>query len=337
MKNLFILIFLASFNNLWAQIKWVPTNDLPVEKQFQKDRVMILNTIFPANPNLEKILSSSDRKLVEEKNRFFKKLILLITLGDLAYVQNDNDYQNLKPWPFPMASALCHGQRILLNYQGNTKEPLEYLGGGKDLPVFKERIAASHDVDLNKDGQPIEVKLKGLVGGFKNISAGLAGTHLGCSIPLGGLGNLNYQGNIIGPNGHSLDSNLKLIPDTQHGHIYMRADQFRDDLGTLLFGMENSSAGKSNMWGGKHTAASASADQTKEVAPCGGDKWKAMGIPDVPAEYGGKRLSLTPQKFKDISLKIEKIINLPKEKQKELIGRILLLDVLEAKNVLSSF
>jgi hypothetical protein len=318
----------------------VPTNDLPVEKQFEKDREMILNTLFPANPNLEKIqkiLSPGDLKLVEEKKRFFKKLILLITFGDLAYTPNDNDYKNLKPWPFPVASTLCHGQRILLQYFGNSKEPLEYLGGGRELPVFKERIAASHDVDLNKEGEPIEVKLKGLVGGAKNIAAGIAGNHLGCSIPLGGLGNINYQGNIIGPNGHSLDANFKLIPDTQHGHIYMRIDQFKPDLGTLLFGMENSSSGKSNMWGGKHTAASASADQTKEVAPCGGDKWKAMGIPDVSAEYGGKRLALTPQKFKDISLKIEKIINLPIDKQKDLFGKILLLNVSQANKVLSSF
>ena len=337
MKNLFILIFLVSFNNLWAQIKWVPTNDLPVEKQFQKDREMILNTIFPANPNLEKILSSSDRKLVEEKNRFFKKLILLLTFGDLAYTPNDNDYKNLKPWSFPMASALCHGQRILFKYSGNLKEPLEYLGGGRELPVFKERIAASHDVDLNKEGEPIEVKLKGLVGGAKNIAAGIAGNHLGCSIPLGGLGNINYQGNIIGPNGHSLDANFKLIPDTQHGHIYMRIDQFKPDLGTLLFGMENSASGKSNMWGGKHTAASASADQTKEIAPCGGDKWKAMGLAEVPAEYGGKQMSLTPQKLNEITVKIDKIINLSLEQQRQLFEKILLLNAIEAKKALSSF
>jgi Novel toxin 11 len=340
MKNLIILSFLMFLNLLHAQTKWVPTNDLPAQKQFEKDREMILNTLFPANPNLVKIqgkLSPSDLALVEEKKRFVKKLLLLITLGDLTYSPNDNDYPNLKPWSFPMASALCHGQRILLQYQGNSRELLEYLGGGKNLPVFKERIAASHDVDLNKDGFPIEVKLKGLVGGAKNIAAGLAGNHLGSSIPLGGIGNINYQNQLIGPNGHSLDQNLNLIPNTQHGHIYMRIDQFKPDLGTLLFGMENSSSGKSNMWGGKHTAASASADQTKEVAPCGGDKWQAMGIPNAPAEYGGKRLIITPQKFKEISLKIEKILNLPAEQQIKLFEQFLIQDVLGAKKALSSF
>lgn len=340
MKNLIILCFLAFFNSLSAQIKWVPTNDFPAPKQFEKDREIILNTLFASNPNFEKIKSKmppQDWALVEEKRRFFKKLFLLISLGDLAYSSNDNDYKNLKPWPFPMASSLCHGQRILLQYQGNSKEPLEYLGGGKELPVFKERMAASHDVDLNQEGQPVEVKLKGLIGGAKNIAAGLAGNHLGCSIPLGGIGNLNYQNQLIGPNGHSLDNNLNLIPNTQHGHIYMRADQFKPDLGTLLFGMENSSAGKSNMWGGKHTAASASADQTKEIAPCGGDKWQAMGLPNAPAEYGGKRLYLTPQKFKEIVLKIEKIINLPSEQQYKLFEQILNSDVSQAKKILSTF
>jgi len=268
-----------------------------------------------------------------KRKKFFKKLILLSVLGELTYTPKDNDYQNLKPWPFPTASAFCHGQRILLQYQGNSKEVLEYLG----VPVFKGRIAASHDVELDKAGQLVEVKLKGLMGGIKNIGAGIAGKHLGSSIPLGGIGNLNFQNNIIGPDGHSLDGNLKLIPKTQHGHIYMRMDQFRPDLGTLLFGMENSSAGKSNMWGGKHNAASASADQTKEIAPCGGAKWQALGIPNAPAEYGGKRIKITPQKFKEVALKIDRIINFPPNKQKEIFNQILLLNVTQANKTLSSF
>lgn len=338
MKKIILLCF--ALNPLFAQIKWTPTRELPLQKQFEKDRGMILNTLFPLNPNLEKILSKlskRDQVLVEEKKIFFKKLLLLSVFGELSYTPKDNDYQNLKPWPFPVASAFCHGQRILLQYQGNSKEVLEYLAGGKDLPVFKERIAASHDVDLDKAGWPVEKKLKGLTGGLENIGAGIAGKHLGCSIPLGGIGNLNYQNNLIGPNGHSLDQNLNLIPKTQHGHIYMRMDQFRPDLGTLLFGMENSSAGKANMWGGKHTAASASADQTKEIAPCGGAKWQALGIPDAPAEYGGKRIKITPQKFKEIALKIEKIISSTPEKQKEIFEQILLLNVTQANKSLSSF
>lgn len=335
-----IILLCLVFNPLFAQIKWTPTRGLPIQQQFEKDREMIFNTLFPSNPNFDKILgklSKSDQVLIEEKKQFFKKLILLTVLGEVYYTAKDNDYQNLKPWPFPLASAFCHGQRILLQYQGNSKEVLEYLGGGKNLPVFKERIAASHDVDLDKAGWPVEEKLKGLTGGLENIAAGIAGKHLGCSIPLGGIGNLNYQNQIIGPDGHSLDGNLNLIPKTQHGHIYMRMDQFKPDLGTLLFGMENSSAGKSNMWGGKHTAASASADQTKEIAPCGGAKWQALGIPDAPAEYGGKRIKISPQKFKEISLKIDKIIKFPLEKQKEIFESILLLNVTQANKSLSSF
>jgi hypothetical protein len=338
MKKL-IFIFLL-LNPLFAQIKWGPTRELPLKQQFDGDGRIILNTLFPINPNYGKVLgklSPSDQMLLQEKQIFFKKLILLTVFGELDYTPKDNDYQNLKPWPFPVVSAFCHGQRILMQYQGNSKEILEYLGGGSKLPVFKERIAASHDVDLDKAGQPVEVKLKGFKGGIKNIGAGIAGMHLGCSLPLGGIGNLNFQNHIIGPDGHSLDGNLKLIPKTQHGHIYMRADQFGPDLGTLLFGMENSSAGKSNMWGGKHTAASASADQTKEIAPCGGAKWQALKIPDAPAEYGGKRLKFGPQKFKEMVSKIDRIINFPPNKQKEIFEQILLLNVTQANKILSSF
>ncbi len=334
MKKL-LLIYLA-FNPLFAQIKWSPTRGFPVKQQFENDGKMILNTLFPANPNLGKILgkiSPSDQMLIQEKQKFFKKLILLTVLGEVSYTPKDNDYQNLKPWPFPVASAFCHGQRILLQYQGNSREILDYLGGDQ---VFKERMAASHDVDLDKTGVPIEVKLKGLTGGLENLGAGMAGKHLGCSIPLGGIGNLNYQDQLIGPNGYSVDGALNVIPKTQHGHIYMRIDQFRPDLGTLLFGMENSSAGKSNMWGGKHTAASASADQTKEIAPCGGAKWKALGIPDAPAEYGGKRLKFSSQKFKEIALKIDKIINFSPEKQKEIFGQIFHLTTAEANKFLNA-
>ena len=100
--------------------------------------------------------------------------------------------------------------------------------------------------------------------------------------------------------------------------------------------MESSAPGKSNMWGGKHDTASAIADQTKEIAPCGGKKWKALGLAEVPAEYGGKQFILTPLKFQEISSKIDKILNLPTEQQKNLFEKFLSLNVIEAKKVLDS-
>ena len=70
-----IILLCLVLNPLFAQIKWTPTRGLPFQQQFEKDREMILNTLFPSNPNLEKILgslSNSDQLLVEEKKKFFK-------------------------------------------------------------------------------------------------------------------------------------------------------------------------------------------------------------------------------------------------------------------------
>ncbi len=336
MKYLFLILLI---HPLWSQIKWTRTDNLPVEIQFQKDQEIILNTMFPNEENLKPImakLSPNDSIEVEAKNQLLKKLILLISFAELAYSTQDNNYKNLIPWPFPIASVLCHGQRTIFRFEGDINVPLEYLGGGKGLPAFKERIAASHDVDLDKEGNPIEVKLKGLLGSAENITAGLSGNHLGSSIPLGGIGNINNQGFMIGPDGYSLDKSQNIIPKTQHGHIYFRKDQFNNKFGTLLFGMENSGPGKENMWGAKHTAASASADQTKGISPCGGKKWGAMGIPNAPAEYGGKQFHLSPNSLKEISQRIDKILKLTPDKQKEIFEKVLMMNAVEAKNYLNT-
>jgi hypothetical protein len=89
------MIFL---NPCFSQVKWSQTINLPIEKQFENDGNIILKTLFPNNPNEQKILkrlSPDEKKLVEAKTKFYKKLILLTALGDFNYTNKDNDSQTL--------------------------------------------------------------------------------------------------------------------------------------------------------------------------------------------------------------------------------------------------
>ena len=57
------------------------------------------------------------------KGEFLRRLLLLIANGDVTYSLKDNDIENQCPWPFPLASILAHGQRLLIILEDMKAEP----------------------------------------------------------------------------------------------------------------------------------------------------------------------------------------------------------------------
>ncbi len=320
MKTILIFVLLVGFNTAFSQIRWTPLNELKLQSQFDRDLKMYLETLFPSSADkVLKMLDKNRQLKYEAKITSLKKVFLIISGVGLKYTTKDNDYNNLKDWPFPIVAALSHGQRIIFHYDGNIDEVFTYIFAYKD--AVKKRIAASHGMELDANNKPIETKLKGLQGNLTNLKDGITGHHNGMSFSLGGIGNINGQGFVIGPGGHFLDQKaLKKVDKTQHGHMYIRIDQLQPNYGTLLLGVEGSAPGKTNMWGAAHTAASGSADQTKELSPTGGQKWGAMKLPNAPAEYGGKHIYLSKQTFNNLKNKINLILpKLDKNKWSEIL------------------
>eukprot|EP00811_Abedinium_folium_P000220 NODE_101_length_3679_cov_7.652309.p1 GENE.NODE_101_length_3679_cov_7.652309~~NODE_101_length_3679_cov_7.652309.p1 ORF type:complete len:1089 (+),score=247.62 NODE_101_length_3679_cov_7.652309:300-3269(+) len=113
------------------------------------------------------------------------------------------------PWPYPIASVLGHGSRVLCRLEGvDYSAFLNFLMVGYSYAVdwrncsraplpWKFRSVATHHVEVKSETrQLVERHLKTSSPGdnFTNISDGLKKKHIGLNIPIGGIGNQSAAG-----------------------------------------------------------------------------------------------------------------------------------------------
>lgn len=300
------------------------------QKQFQGDAVLLFNTLFvdATSPEVQAIEKKFGKKAVQKarmKGEFLRRLLLLIANGDVTYSLKDNDIENQCPWPFPLASILAHGQRLLIILEDMKADTLfNFLV--KDKSIAYKRWAASHGVKVLKSGHVHEKKL----GVFGALWGGLKGAHRGMDIPLGGLGNLtSVPGYIVGPEGVPLaKDSLKALKKTQHGHVYIRVDN-RKKNSTMLIGIEPTRFGSQSIFKTKHTLKSSFEDSTKDRGVTGGNKWQSIKDVNV-GRYGAMRLHLTQQQFNKAARMISEVLSWPEEKQQRLFQRLLTQNALKA-------
>jgi len=248
----------AQWKELW-ETPWKPQHAgkpemmlRTLEIEMKRDAVLMYQTLFP--PNISSMsLSREESDTHDQQILFMKRLLLSAAVCGLTYCTEENA-ATTSPWPFPLASALCHGSRILFWLSNVTsQEFINFLLFGSpdahnwdDCGIpgpFQPRWAASHAVGFNAiTSQLFEMKIR--KHSPKNISDGLLSHHLGIDIPVGGLGNPapSEDGNWsgvggnparfhVGPNGvpymtgESLEFR-KAPTNLQHGHLYLRWDDF---------------------------------------------------------------------------------------------------------------
>jgi len=101
-------------------------------------------------------------------------------------------------------------------------------------------------------------------------------------------------------------------------------------LGGLLIGIEGSAPQRTNMFKATHSVSSGNADQTKETALFGGQKWAVWMKTDGPAEYGGKRIRLSAKgaapSLEDFKAVVRKVDRLSGQAYADFIGALLSAD-----------
>jgi len=129
---------------------------------------------------------------------FLKRLLVCYALCGVYYSEAGNAEQLGDPWPYPIASVLGHGSRVLIRLEDvDSSEFLNYLltgdarivdwkDGRPPMPI-QRRIAATHSVELKETGQIIEKKLR--VTNVADAVRCINGNHLGLNLPIGGAGN----------------------------------------------------------------------------------------------------------------------------------------------------
>jgi hypothetical protein len=206
----------------------------------KRDAILVYQTLFAQNlkqaPPCPK-LSDDELAAHDEVILFFKRLVLLIAFCGLRFTSEENgESSNLKPWPFPLAAAFCHGSRILVRADNllcrsvfnvlffGKRDAWDWTTQGLP-PVLHSRIIASHGVTLDREG-----RLREMIGKWTGVSG--LGKHFGVDLPVGGLGNpgpdLVSDDYMVGPAGipykvecdsHGLKTYV--ASDLQHGHLYV--------------------------------------------------------------------------------------------------------------------
>ena len=322
---------------------WKPSTD--ISQQIQKDIIIYYNTLFPSVGKISALRLKENMLQDDEKRRnFLKRVFLLLADGSLKYTTVANDQKSLKLWDYPLAVALGHGQRIIFNLIDTGQyKPLYNLllaGDYNTKPTIdKSRLTASHGFKLN-GSQVEEVKLGGKVSAIiKNFKIGVTGHHQGVNFALGGLGNPDLYGRLIGPHGHPIDPKKReLISKIQHGHVYLQGINFNSKQAAIMLGIEGSApsdirhlGGYMNMYGSTHTAQSGLVDSINEISVTGGEKMALLFKDKAPARYGGMWVNLQAQDLTRFNRLCERVLNLPEKTQQIIFQALLSSNVQQAR------
>mmetsp|Transcript_8594 Transcript_8594/g.18764 ORF Transcript_8594/g.18764 Transcript_8594/m.18764 type:complete len:1194 (+) Transcript_8594:146-3727(+) len=217
--------------------------------ELKKDAILMYQTLFSAGMKGTK-LPLSQKELEEHDLRvlFLKRLIICLAVCRITFTTEENGTPT-HPWPYPIASALCHGCRVIMRLDGVPwREMINFLllgdpnghnwdTKGVPSPVMS-RWAASHAVGLDERSCRVFERKLSRRNAKENLKDGLSSHHLGLDLPVGGLGNpapINAVGaEVIGPAGVPYGSHggrkdqktMKPVVGIQHGHLYFRWSDF---------------------------------------------------------------------------------------------------------------
>jgi hypothetical protein len=207
---------------------------------------------------------------------FVKNLFKLLKHGSLQYRMRKG--QSWMPWALPLAVAISHGGRLLIQLPPVRRERdfrfLDWFTGQNHNNLYS-RKAATHEIIRMQTPDPLPLAN----GGRKVLKEGKpTGTKIQTK------GTLHYGINLAlsGFNRPSLhNAKVNAVEDGRHGHAYLCYKAPHDGkVGGMLIGIEGSEAGKWDMLGHFHGWSASSSD----VSMSGGVKFKKLSALNVPKE-----------------------------------------------------
>ncbi len=292
-----------------------------------------MNTLFP-DPDKQKRIKLNDKTLNQELEKidFMKRVFLTLVALKINYTTKPNGRDDLKPWPYSVTVALSHGQRILIEGEKiSSKEILLLFSGtyttlkqSRIPPYIKPRILASHDITWDRVNKQVkEVKVKGVRGAMtatRQVLGRAIGKkyHYGIDLPLGGLGNENPLGDIVGPGGTSLNpKTYRPRKDIQYGHLYICPRDFKEFSG-ILMGVEGEAPGKTGAFGNKHNFFSGIRSSVDDASIWGSVKMAKLPIDESekPHTAGGMILLMNDSDASFLNEMFKAFLALPEEDQK---------------------
>ncbi|MDC0348899.1 hypothetical protein OAN21_00625 [Alphaproteobacteria bacterium] len=309
------------------------TVDTPTNQQLSNGVDLIYGTLFQNISVLGEMGLKKYGKETKEQSLLFRRIFLLLGLGGLSY---HPDRGESGPWPFPLATVLTQGQRVLIELEGVTAKKLISFLTSHHPSLLHRRRYSSHGALIKSRYSPVvEVKIKNPFRRFSKHEKAF-----GMDFPLGGVGNVLPNNNLVGPRGLEFSvTKHRLLKKTQLGHLHIYTQDFpRSQKSVILIGVEGCAPGSSNQLGCTHNIISGMRNQKLRRGVSGGLKWSKMDLKiPPPAEYGGKKIHLTKETFLKIKERVHKLM-LEEEKNQELLfKKILPMAGAQAKTVLWTY
>jgi hypothetical protein len=226
---------------------------------------------------------------------FLERIFKILRWGPLLYREKKSQAA-FKPWPHPLAVALSHGGRILIQLPRGDQRQKEGEGAGEPLAQrvwrwligdapCKERAAATHGID-ELLGTPDEVcanprSRKWLLEAGTLAGGGLQ--HWGVNIALGGEGQTSPFARLYAFDlqEEAQRQNLRSQADGRHGHVYLGYKRAVGRAhGGILIGVEGSEPGKWDVLGHFHGPSGTSSP----ISMAGGIKFKHLNRAHVPKQ-----------------------------------------------------
>jgi len=168
---------------------------------------------FPgqAAPRQARCVRTSSAELCDDHSiglMFLKRLWICLARCGVYYTEVANTALVGEQWPYPLASMLGHGSRVLIRLEDvEGPELMNFLLFGDPLEVdwreavvpwpLRSRSAATHCVEVDPEtGNIMERKLRVMnaADSVRNLSDGVRKKHLGLNLPIGGVGNPSPMG-----------------------------------------------------------------------------------------------------------------------------------------------
>jgi hypothetical protein len=326
--------YLKSFSihqGTWEPVK---QSGNQVEIQGKADVLILLHTLFPTVEGAKRVgANTAQYQETIEKAEALKRFLIMMKVAKLHLVtaaqQNLNKNSVGVVWPYALASAFGHGQRILVTLNGvKSEELLSFLLGqtnGKYPDFVKKRAVSSHGVRQLADGSLEEIKMSSILGATTNLFKGALGKHLYINYSWGGIGQIGPDGMLNGVSGKRYNPATGKVDDgTKLGHLYIFHENLDKGVSAVLFGVETCSPGSENPYGVSHGIQSGMHDLKKNRPVNGGTKMQGLFGPDfAPAEYGGMRITVDKNIMQNVAQEWNKYNKLTSEQQFEYMRNLL--------------
>jgi hypothetical protein len=237
---------------IWEETIKAPTDERLAAASAHKDK----DTPFATMKVFKGADDSRLSELAQAHAKFVERVFIILQNSKINVLKENGDTdEGFKSFETPISELLSHGGRtniILPKLKSDKDDPhqiADWLGITKrgkqndEIGAYRRQFA-THDLRRTDDGEHVK-EGKGITSNFRNFTdrelSRTGQINIGLDISMGGIGNLDFNGELI-------------MPDGGHGHFFVQyKPPTQAKVGAIMIGLETT-APSQNRFGTEHDA-----------------------------------------------------------------------------------